>query len=132
MNHLRIIMPVIFTFILLAAIVFTFQHHFESAKVSPQVLMGSNVLLLVVTILTILYQNNALKSNNPHHFTNSIMSAMLGKMFIGGIAVFIYVSMSGESFSKYGVFGGLIMYLVYLAVEVIVVSKLNRSKHGNA
>lgn len=132
MNHLRIIMPVIFTFILLAAIVFTFQHHFESAKVSPQVLMGSNVLLLVVTILTILYQNNALKSNNPHHFTNSIMSAMLGKMFIGGIAVFIYVSMSGERFSKYGVFGGLIMYLVYLAVEVIVVSKLNRSKHGNA
>lgn len=128
MKQLRIFMPVIFTFILIVAVIFTFTDKFQNASVDPNVLMGGNLLLFVLTIGTIYFQLNALKHKNPNVFIRSVMSAMLVKMVIGVIAVIAYVKLNPGTYSKYGVFGAMICYLIYLAVEVYVVMKLNRSK----
>jgi hypothetical protein len=131
MNALRIIMPVIFIFILLAGIIFTFTRQFEAANVSPAVLNVGNALLLLVTIGTIFFQHNALKHNNPNVFVRSVMTAMLLKMAIGIVAVIIYVKMNPDTYNRYGIFGTLLMYLIYLTVEVTVVSKLNKAKNAH-
>lgn len=127
MKQLRIIMPVILTFILIVAVIFTFTDKFQNAGVDPNVLMGGNLILFVVTIGTIFFQYNALKNANPNVFIRSVMTAMLLKMVIGVLAVIAYVKLNPE-YSKYGIFGVMIFYLVYLAVEVFVVMKLNKKK----
>ncbi len=130
MKDLRLYMPVIFTFIMLVAIIFTFTPQFEKASVAPNVLMGGNLLLFVVTIATIAFQKKSLSNANPNVFIRSIMTGMLLKMVIGAAAVLIYVQMNPDTYSRYGIFGAMIFYLVYLSVEVYVVMKLNRKKNA--
>lgn len=129
MKQLRLIMPVILTFILIVAVIFTFTPNFQRASIEPNVLMGGNLILFVVTIGTIFFQYNALKNSNPNVFIRSVMTAMLLKMVIGVLAVIAYVKLNPETYSKYGIFGVMIFYLAYLAVEVFVVMNLNRKKN---
>jgi high-affinity Fe2+/Pb2+ permease len=75
-------------------------------------------------------QARALKNKNPNVFIRSVMGGMILKMFACIIAVFIYVQLSGADFNKRSIFTALCLYLVYLAVEVRSVMKLNRNKNA--
>lgn len=121
-------MPVIFTFIMIVAVIYTFTPHFEKASMAPNVLMGGNLLLFLITILTIGIQKNALQNKNPNVFIRSIMTSMLIKMLLGVVAVMAYVKLQPDTYSRYGILGAMFFYLIYLAVEVYVVMKLNRKK----
>ena len=52
------------------------------------------------------------------------------KMFVCVIAVVIYVLLIGKAFNRPGVFIALVLYLVYLCVEVAVLMKLNKRKNA--
>jgi len=60
------------------------------------------------------------------------MTGMLMKMAICLLAVFLYVYLSGNAYNKRGIFLSLFLYLVYLAVEVSAVMKLNKNRKTDA
>ena len=71
-----------------------------------------------------------MQHSNPNVFIRSVMAGMMIKMFIVIVAVIAYVLLSGKSFNKPAIFISLLLYLVYLAVEVAAVMKLNKRKNA--
>lgn len=91
------------------------------------ILLSGNALLFIVGLGIFLLQGRALKHANPNVFIRSIMSGMMIKMLIAGVAVVIYAVASGEHFSKSAVICFLILYVVYLVAEVTAIMKLSKS-----
>jgi hypothetical protein len=52
------------------------------------------------------------------------------KMFVTITAVIVYRLIAGNSVSKVSVFLAMFLYLIYLGVEVAIITKLNRQKNG--
>jgi hypothetical protein len=75
-------------------------------------------------------QLKGMHHTNPNVFVRSIMGSMMIKMFLTVIAVFIYVSSTGNNFNKKGILIALFFYLIYLAVEVMTILKMNKSKNA--
>ncbi|MEQ1555090.1 MAG: hypothetical protein ABL929_12970, partial [Ferruginibacter sp.] len=75
-------------------------------------------------------QKNALANKNPNVFIRSIIAGMMIKMFSTVLAILIYVVFTGKNYNTKAVFISLLMYLVYLAAEVIALSAENKKKNG--
>jgi len=56
------------------------------------------------------------------------MLGMLLKMFVCVIAVLIYVLISKSGINKNGLLLSMFLYLIYLAVEVSAISKINKQR----
>jgi hypothetical protein len=93
------------------------------------VLLGANVLFFLLTIVSFFIQRKGMLNKNPHVFVRSVTGGMMVKMVFCILAVIGYVYASGDQFNKRGVFIALFLYLVYLAIEVMVVMKMNK-KHN--
>ncbi len=95
-----------------------------------QVLMIGNLLLLILSLISINFQKKALNNSNPNVFIRSIMKSMIVKMFTMVVTVFIYVEYCDGNYNKKSVFISLILYLIYLGLEVKSMMNLNKSKNG--
>lgn len=126
---IRILSPVIILFLLLTTFIFTSSRFLEQLHIDRNVLLGANVLFFLLTIVSFFIQRRGMLNKNPHVFVRSVTGGMMVKMVFCILAVIAYVYASGEQFNKRGVFIGLFLYLVYLAVEVMVVMKMNK-KHN--
>ena len=58
------------------------------------------------------------------------MGGMIIKMFVVIATVIIYRLAAGDQVSKVSVFACMFLYLVYLGVEVAVITKLNKQKNA--
>ena len=94
------------------------------------VLLAANALFFFVCVLVFFIQKKALKNTNPNVFIRSIMSGMMIKMFFCVVAVLAYTLLVKEGFNKKALFISLFFYLVYLAVEVKVLTKLNKQHNA--
>ncbi len=99
-------------------------------SLDKDVLIIANSLFLILTLITFIIQQKALNNANPHVFVRSVMAGMMIKMFACLIAIFVYWFLMKEKFSKPTVIVAMILYFIYLAVEVRVVTKLNRQKNA--
>ena len=88
----------------------------------------SNCLLFCLSTLILRIQQKGLNNKNPNAFIQSIMLGMLLKMFVCVIAVLIYVLMSKSGINKNGLLLSMFLYLIYLAVEVSAISKINKQR----
>jgi len=71
-----------------------------------------------------------MQDKNPQVFIRSVMATMMIRMLICVVAVLFYKFFSGDAFSSTAVFISLFLYLIYLAVEVAAIMKLNKNKNG--
>lgn len=122
--------PITFLFIAINLIIVLSTKTLHAANIDTTVLLGANLLLLILCVISIAAQSSALKNNNPNVFIRSIMKGMILKMISITVAVLIYVKMSGSTYNKKGVFISLILYLVYLGIEVSSIMKMNKQKNG--
>ena len=122
--------PITFLFIAINLIVLLSTNTLHAANIDTTVLLGANLLLLLLCVISIAAQSSALKNSNPNVFIRSIMKGMILKMLSITIAVLIYVKVSGSAYNKKGVFVSLILYLVYLGTEVSSIMKMNKQKNG--
>jgi len=88
----------------------------------------SNCLLFCLSILILYIQQKGLNNKNPNAFIQSIMLGMLLKMFVCVIAVLIYVLISKSGINKNGLLLSMFLYLIYLAVEVSAITKINKQR----
>lgn len=123
-------MPVFIVFFGLNIIFYLAKMQFVKLGIDIPVLLIANSLIFILTLITFFNQQKALLNVNPNVFIRSIMSGMMIKMFACMVAILIYWFLAKEKFSRPTVIAGMLMYLVYLAVEVKMVTKLNRQKNA--
>jgi len=125
---IRIIYPLLALFAILSGALVVFSSSLERSGVDITILLAANSLFLLLNIATIAMQRKALANSNPNVFIRSVMGGMMIKMFAAAIAVLAYVVLVGPGYNKKAVFISLFIYLLYLALEVAIVTKLNNRK----
>ncbi|MEO6729789.1 MAG: hypothetical protein ABIN01_01135 [Ferruginibacter sp.] len=126
----KIILPLIALFTVFSASLIASRHLLSKWGIDADVLIIANVLFFLINLIAFFMQQRALKNSNPNVFVRSVMGGMLIKMFVCITAVIIYRLVAGNSVSKVSVFAAMFLYLLYLTVEVAIITKLN--KHKNA
>ena len=122
--------PLLLTFLLLSILIKTSEAFLKSNNIDTSILLNANWFLFLIGILTLGIQSKAIHHNNLNVFIRSVMGGMMIKMFLSAIAVFVYVYTSAEEFNKRGIFIAMFFYLIYLAVEVFSLMKMNKAKNG--
>ena len=126
----KIILPLIAIFVLFSGALTAARHLLAKWGIHSEVLIIANILFFLISLMAFVMQQKALNNSNPHVFVRSVMAGMLIKMFVCIIAVIIYRLVAGNNTSKISVFASMFLYLMYLSVEVAVITKLNKQKNA--
>lgn len=126
----NVLSPLVITFVFMAAGIVTTWLLWKDARVDFVVLLGANVLFFLVSVVAFKIQYKAMHHSNPNVFIRKVMTTMLLKMGIALGAVMAYVLIAGQSFNKPAVYISMLIYIVYLVVEVGLVMKLNKRKNA--
>ncbi len=126
----RLMLPYLILFIIINLIVFLAWQSLVRFGLNNYVLLGANGIIFLLSLFVFFIQRQALKNSNPNVFIRSIMTGMLIKMFSCVLMVLVYTLSSGNSFNKKAVFFSMLLYLVYLGVEVYSTTNLNGKRNG--
>ena len=124
----RIILPLIFTFAVFILLLSGALIFFNKGQIDFKVVFFANCIFFVLSLFVFRMQQKAMQQPNPNVFIRSVMGGLILKMGIVVTAVVFYVLLSRKSLNKPAVFISILLYLVYLAVEVATVMKLNKQK----
>jgi hypothetical protein len=115
-------------FVLVSAFLFSFQPQLKQWGVDFNVVAIANILLLLLSIITFYMQHKAVQNSNPNVFIRSVMGGTLLKMMVSVIAAAVYIVANRENYSKGAILLSMGLYLVYLGLEVVIGTKMNRQK----
>lgn len=124
----KMLLPVLVIFIATSCFIFLANPLWVKYHIDKNVLLGANLLFMLISVFAFFIQQNALKNPNPNVFIRSVIAGMMIKMFSTAFAVLAYVLTVGKGFDKKAVFLSLFLYLIYLAAEVMAISKVNRKR----
>ena len=127
---LKLTTPLLLTFVLITAIIYFTGNMLAKSGILAQVLHGANLLMLLLSLIVFFIQYKAMHCSNPHAFVRAVMMGMIIKMFVSIGAVLVYYAANPEGFSKLSVAAALVIYLLYMAVENVMLRKLNRKKNA--
>ncbi len=125
----KILMPLVIVFLLLNGLFLAGRTLLAQWQIDNYVLIVANCILLVTALFTFGMHQKALQNKNPNVFVRSVMGSVMIKMAVVIVAIAVYRFTLPQQFSKVSVFAAMILYLIYLAVEVKVVLKLNKSSN---
>ena len=126
----KIILPLLTVFVLTNLTLYAVREIVTKWGIDFYVLFFANDIFFLLSLVAFFMQRKALGNSNPNVFIRSVMGGMLIKMFVTITAVIVYRLIAGNSVSKVSVFSAMFLYLLYLGVEVAVITKLNRQKNG--
>ncbi len=129
-NQRKDFIPFILLFIIFNNFFFFGKNWLANYGIDYLVMIIANSLFFIISLMAYLMQKKAIKNVNPNVFIRSVMGGMMIKMIICVIAIAIYVIALEENYSKGSIFASMFLYLIYLAIEVKVASKLNQQKNG--
>ncbi len=128
--QIKIISPLFLVFNLTILVLYAIRGILAQWGIDTTILNIANGIFFLLSLLTFIMQRKALENSNPNVFVRSVMGGMLIKMFVTISVVIVYRLIAGNSVSKVSVFSAMFLYLLYLGVEVAVITKLNRKKNG--
>ena len=126
----KIIVPLIAIFVIFSGFIVASRNLLANWGIDSDVLVVANIIFFLVSLLVFFMQQKALANLNPNVFVRSVMAGMLIKMFVCIAAVIVYRLVAGNNVSKVSVFAAMFLYLLYLGVEVAVITKLNKQKNA--
>jgi len=126
----KIILPIIAIFVIFSGLLTASKTLLAKWGIDYNVLIIANTLFFLISLIAFFMQQKALNNSNPNVFVRSVMGGMLIKMFVCITAVIVYRLVAGNNVSKVSVFAAMFLYLLYLGVEVAVITKLNKQKNG--
>ena len=115
--------PVIVLFVLLNAFFIAGKSLLQRWGADSDVLIIGNALLFVITLISYLLAQKALKNSNTHAFIRAIIGGIMIKLFVSVIAAFIYISLFKKQLNKPALFTCMGLYLVYTFLEVSVLTR---------
>ena len=128
--QIKIFSPLFLVFNLTILVLYAIRGILAQLGIDFTILNIANCIFFLLSVLTFIMQRKALQNSNPNVFIRSVMGGMLIKMFFIISAVIVYRLIAGNSVSKVSVFSSMFLYLLYLGVEVSIITKLNRQKNG--
>ena len=126
----KAVLPLFITFLVLTVLIFAGNLFFAEKGINYAVVMGSNCLFFLISLFVFRMQYVAMYNSNPNVFIRSVMGGMLIKVFACVIAVVSYYFISATAFNKPAVYASMVIYIVYLVVEVRTIMKLNKTKNA--
>jgi hypothetical protein len=126
----RILLPLVLVFIIINAIVLVFNTRLREKGINGDVVLVANLLFFLVNLLVFSRQRKAMDNKNPNVFVRSVMAGMMVKMFVCIAAVIIYILAAKKDFNKPAVYFSMGIYVIYLAIEVRMMMKLNKPNNG--
>ncbi len=126
----KTVLPLFISFFVLTVIIFAANFLYAEKGIDYMVVMGSNCLFFLISLFVFRMQYLAMYNSNPNVFIRSVMGGMIIKVFACLIAIIAYYFISGPSFNKPAVYISMIIYVVYLVVEVKTIMKLNKTKNA--
>lgn len=115
-------------FVIVTAIVFVLKEPLAGWKVDYRVLLGANIILFLLGLVSLSLHQRALGKPNPQVFIRSIMLANIIRLLSLAAAAFIYISVAGKTTSVNAVFGAMFLYIVYTWVEKRATIQLSKSR----
>ena len=122
------VMPLFLLFIIINSAVLIFEQRLYYIKVDPFVVFTANCLLFVLSVLTLVLHIRAFNKSNPNVFVRSVMLSTMIKLFVLAAAALVYLFMAGSKRSVYGVFASMLLYIVYMFIEIRIALKLNQKR----
>ncbi|TKK68831.1 hypothetical protein FC093_09040 [Ilyomonas limi] len=123
-------LPLIFIFVSVNALCVIFNDKLDAYHINHLVVQGANLLLFVLMTISAYLHFKALRSSNPHAFLRSVLSATVIKLFVIAGATFIYLFAAGEQRSVYAVLVGMVLYIIYTAVELRGLFRMNKQNNN--
>jgi hypothetical protein len=126
----KVVFPLFISFLVLTAIIFAAYIFYADKGIDYAVVMGGNCLFFLISLFVFRMQYLAMYNANPNVFIRSVMGGMIIKVFACVIAIVAYYFISGAAFNKPAVYASMVIYIVYLVVEVKTIMKLNKTKNA--
>ena len=125
----KVLLPLFVTFFVLTAIIIL-ANMFYAGVIDYTVVMSANCLFFLISLFVFRMQFLAMHNSNPNVFIRSVMGGMIIKVFGCIIAVVAYYFLSGKMFNKPAVYISMVIYIIFLTVEVRTIMKLNKQKNA--
>lgn len=119
----RKIIPLFIVFIIVNSMVLYFQQKLEHLKIDPLVVFTANCLLFVLSTLSLAMHTKTADKKNPNAAIRSVMAVTFIKLMVLAASAIIYLLVAGEKRSVYGVFVGMLLYIIYTFLEVRIAIK---------
>jgi len=123
-------LPIVILFVIVSVLLLAAKSYLETHGVNAYVILAGNVLLFLLSTLSLFMQMKALSNKNPNVFIRSVLGGTVMKLFVLGAAALIYVVLSGKDRNVYGIVGVMILYILYAVFEVRSALKLNQPKNA--
>jgi hypothetical protein len=96
--------------------------------IDQSVLIGGNLLLFLVSLITFLITYRSLKAKNPNIFVRAMYGGFIIKFFVVAIAAFIYIMVTKEHVNKPALFICMGLYVLYTFFEVSSLIRVLKQK----
>ncbi|HTB26341.1 MAG TPA: hypothetical protein VK711_13290 [Puia sp.] len=121
---------IIYLFLLTNLLLIFLKFLFPGKAVNYNVLLYGNLLLFIVSWISVRMSTRAVVHKNVQVFLRLVYGSFLMKFFILAIAAFVYISIFKKEVNKPALFGCFALYIIYACIEVRTV--LKQSKKPNA
>jgi hypothetical protein len=125
-------LPVLSLFTTLTIAALLFRPQLARLGFDVNLLIGGNLLLLAITLISMYLLTSGLKASSTNAFLRSVYGGFMIKFFIVAAAVFGYAFLTDGKINKPSVFTLMGLYLVYTFIETSSLLKLTTKKtdHG--
>jgi heme/copper-type cytochrome/quinol oxidase subunit 3 len=126
----KIFLPLFPIYFSVVLILFVAKKNLVAMHIDVPVVQLANSFLLILSIISLLFQYKGMQDANPNVFIRRVMGSLLLKMAVCVGAILIYHFLSGGQMNNRAILVSLFLYLVYLVVEVWILMNLNRKKNA--
>ncbi len=126
---MQFLRPMVIVFIIITAVCLVFSQQLEKYSINHEILLGANIILFLLMIITSLLHVKASRNPNPYAFVRSITLGVFLKLIVIAATVLIYFYKSHTKINIYTIALAMVFYLVYTILEVAAAMRLNRKKN---
>jgi hypothetical protein len=131
-EQMRLYLPMIILFVVVNGFFIAGRNMLTKYGFSQDVLIIGNLILFIVTLLSLYFLIKGFLHNNVQVFFRSVYAALMIKMFFCAAAVIIYALVAKQNINKPALYICITLYFVYSFIEVRTIFRLlKQSKKNN-
>lgn len=131
-STLQFFRPMIIVFVMITALCLIFSQQLEKHNINHEILLGANIILFVLMIITSLLHIRASHNPSPYAFVRSITLGVFLKLIVIAATVLLYFYKSAANINIYTVALAMLLYIVYTVFEVAGAMRLNRKRNAES